>query len=225
MTAGIYAITNTQTGHRYVGSSKDTDQRWVDHRCDLRGGVHENPRLQNAWNKYGEDTFEFEVIEVLDSLDNRFEREQYWMDQRAEYNIAKVAGCDFGDHNRSLWADPEYRQRGLEQLELARNSPKMVQSCREASLKMWQNEDYRTRHAASMANPETRKKLSESHKGAVWSDERRANHKAALSSPETREKIRQAMVGRVASEETKAKMRATAARKRHLQQVQQSDVG
>lgn len=38
------------------------------HRWQLRNGTHDNKHLQNAWEKYGEDAFVFEVVrEVTDS--------------------------------------------------------------------------------------------------------------------------------------------------------------
>jgi group I intron endonuclease len=46
----------------YVGSSKRIPRRWKEHKRELRKGVHDNTKLQNAWNKYGESVFEFEVI-------------------------------------------------------------------------------------------------------------------------------------------------------------------
>ncbi len=48
-------------------------QRLNDHRSSLRRNDHKNVHLQRAWNKYGEENFEFEVLEtcVIDELDER----------------------------------------------------------------------------------------------------------------------------------------------------------
>ena len=63
MTSGIYSIRNVTSGKRYVGQSVDIKGRWFNgHRPALRSGRHSNPRLQNAWNKYGEDVFEHIVL-------------------------------------------------------------------------------------------------------------------------------------------------------------------
>lgn len=65
--SGIYTITNTINGKVYVGSSINVHSRWHHHRTYLRQGKHVNPKLQNAWNKYGESAFVFAILEeVLD---------------------------------------------------------------------------------------------------------------------------------------------------------------
>lgn len=84
---GIYIIINTVNNHRYVGSSVNIKRRLENHRADLRHNNHANAHLQNAWNKYGENSFIFSVLEKC-SKDNRFVREQYYVDiLKPEYNI------------------------------------------------------------------------------------------------------------------------------------------
>lgn len=78
-TSGIYKITCTANGRFYIGSSNNCNRRWITHRRDLRGNYHHNPHLQSAFNKYGEGSFTFEVIETVE-LQILFEREQYWLD-------------------------------------------------------------------------------------------------------------------------------------------------
>lgn len=77
---GIYKILNTVNGRMYVGSSKNLYNRGSDHLCELRGNRHINKRLQNAYNKYGEDSFIFEAIEYIDNVEEQYVREQYWLD-------------------------------------------------------------------------------------------------------------------------------------------------
>lgn len=62
MTSGVYVIKNTENGKFYIGSSAHVERRWRGHRSYLRRNVHDNDYLQNAWNKYGEDVFEFDII-------------------------------------------------------------------------------------------------------------------------------------------------------------------
>src|SRR5579884_2546151 len=67
---GIYAIVNTVTGERYIGSSSKITERFTDHRWNLRRGTHHSASLQKAWNTYGEDKFLFIILEeVLDIAD------------------------------------------------------------------------------------------------------------------------------------------------------------
>jgi group I intron endonuclease len=56
-------IRNIQNLKIYIGSSKNTQLRWKDHRSRLRRGSHSNDHLQAAWDCYGEEAFEFIVIQ------------------------------------------------------------------------------------------------------------------------------------------------------------------
>lgn len=63
---GIYKITNQASGLEYIGQTKERFSRrfWL-HRWQLRNNVHDNLWLQASFNKYGEDSFTFEVIRAL----------------------------------------------------------------------------------------------------------------------------------------------------------------
>jgi group I intron endonuclease len=63
--AVIYRITNMLNNKYYIGSAQSFERRSWQHKYDLKKGVHKNPRLQAAWNKYGEDAFVFEVLEAI----------------------------------------------------------------------------------------------------------------------------------------------------------------
>lgn len=63
--AVIYQITNMVNGKYYIGSAESFARREWQHKYDLKRGVHKNPRLQAAWNKYGADAFVFEVLEEV----------------------------------------------------------------------------------------------------------------------------------------------------------------
>ena len=62
MTVGVYRIINQSNGKVYVGQSVDVEDRIYKHKMALRGNYHKNDHLQKAWNKYGEDSFIFELI-------------------------------------------------------------------------------------------------------------------------------------------------------------------
>ena len=55
-------------GKKYVGSAVNFKRRRRKHRKSLRKGTHHSPHLQNAWNKYGEDNFKFDVLEYVEDL-------------------------------------------------------------------------------------------------------------------------------------------------------------
>lgn len=91
---GIYRIKNLINGKCYYGSSKEIEKRWKTHLNQLRNKKHINCILQNAWNKYGEDNFIFEIVEECE-LEKLFEVEQKYIDTCGDYNIGiKASGGD-----------------------------------------------------------------------------------------------------------------------------------
>lgn len=89
----IYEIKNVENNKRYIGSTIDLKSRRAAHFNFLRHNKHRSILLQNAFNKYGEKSFVFSVIEDNVIQDCLIEREQYWIDKlHPEYNVAKVAG-------------------------------------------------------------------------------------------------------------------------------------
>lgn len=76
--SGIYCIKNIINGKMYIGQSSDIYWRWTHHKSDLNHNRHHNSCLQNAWNKYKEDSFQFFIIETCEchQLD---ELEQEWI--------------------------------------------------------------------------------------------------------------------------------------------------
>lgn len=83
--AYIYKIENIKNGKVYIGSTKDYKRRFDQHKYMLKNKIHSNKHLQNAWNKYGEEIFKFEIVESV-SDDNQFDREQYYIDKYQPYD-------------------------------------------------------------------------------------------------------------------------------------------
>ena len=103
--SGIYEIRNIQNDYRYVGSAVDLDRRREGHFYDLRRERYPNSHLQRSYNKYGEDAFEFNVLEYCakEDLTKGGKREQYWIDTYIEFygwenmfNENPTAGSCFG---------------------------------------------------------------------------------------------------------------------------------
>lgn len=79
----------------YVGSTCSKDgfnDRFYRHRSRLRKNNHENSRLQNTYNKYGENQLVIEIIEECIKEDC-LAREQYWINKldsyKNGYNLAE----------------------------------------------------------------------------------------------------------------------------------------
>ena len=83
--SGIYKILCIGSGKPYIGSAVCLNSRWACHRNLLRNKKHSNKHLQNSWNKYGEDSFVFSVIENCPNNGLR-NREQYWIDLYKAYD-------------------------------------------------------------------------------------------------------------------------------------------
>jgi group I intron endonuclease len=77
--AVIYRITNMANGKFYIGSAESFARREWQHKYALRRNEHKNPRLQAAWNKYGEEMFVFEVIEEIAPDRNAFDIENTYL--------------------------------------------------------------------------------------------------------------------------------------------------
>lgn len=92
---GIYIIKNLRTNQKYCGSSYHIVRRLLDHSTKLKHNKHKNIKLQTAYNLYGENNFEFNVIEYCEDVTLQQEREQWYLDNiinwGKDYNNAKVA--------------------------------------------------------------------------------------------------------------------------------------
>ena len=65
---GIYKILNLVTNDFYIGSTSISFmRRFTQHRSDLRKGKHRNIHLQRAYNRDGEDNFEYQILEEIDN--------------------------------------------------------------------------------------------------------------------------------------------------------------
>lgn len=91
MKSGIYIITCLINNKVYIGRAKNWKNRIGQHKKDLESKRHPNYHLQNAYNKYGKENFNFELLEeylneefILPSMEN------YWC------NILQAHNPKFG---------------------------------------------------------------------------------------------------------------------------------
>ena len=94
---GIYKITNKINNFCYVGQSQRVKKRVAEHFRLLKLNKHPNPRLQNAYNKYGKDNFIWsleaicEDLRDLDTIENAFISGEARFLEPVFYNIADFA--------------------------------------------------------------------------------------------------------------------------------------
>lgn len=84
--SGIYIIKNKVNNKVYIGKTKKFSRRFFEHTKALNKGdlQQENEHFINAWNKYGEENFEFIIYEVISMNLFNFEelirnREYFWI--------------------------------------------------------------------------------------------------------------------------------------------------
>lgn len=80
--SGIYKITCKTNGRFYIGRSVNISKRFYQHKNKLKNRDHFNIIMQASYNKYGPDSFVYEVIctcpeEDLNSLE-QFYIDKYW---------------------------------------------------------------------------------------------------------------------------------------------------
>ena len=178
--SGIYKIINKINSNFYIGSSTDIQSRWYRHKLDLMRGVHPNKHLQNSWNKYGKDNFEFSIIELC-NINECIKREQYYIDTlHPEYNILQIAGSSIGY---------KHTPQELERLSNRKMGNKNL--------------------LGFIFSEESKIKMSESHKGKKLSEETRQKMRDSHSSPEARQQMSKANTGRKRSLESRLKQSAT----------------
>lgn len=108
---GVYKILNKVNFKFYIGSSVDIYKRWETHRLGLNSNSHQNEYLQNSWNKYKEENFEFLILESIQvkeyndvdklknallSLEQKYLDTTKCYDRKIGYNISPTAGSPLG---------------------------------------------------------------------------------------------------------------------------------
>lgn len=219
--SGVYLITNTVNGYVYVGSSVSLSERFSVHRSRLNLGKHSNPRLQAAWNKYGESSFTFSILEIVESTgesmkDKLLIVEKKWFDHygvgksKTCYNILEVPYSSLG---RKCTKEQRERmsmaqKKAMSSTERKQLSSRILSEYNKKQKGKPKSESHKQKISDSNLgrknSPETRRKMSEATKGKP-----KLSLRGRKASEETREKMRNKVIG----EDTRAKM-SIAAKKR-----------
>jgi group I intron endonuclease len=125
---GVYQIKCLVDSKVYIGSTtKSFYKRWSQWKTNLKHNKA-NRHLQNAYNKYGADNFEFTVIEVIENEADVLSREQYWMDYHQSY--LRENGYNFDRRAASgrtgtVTSEETKRKMSESQLRIGNRPPKM----------------------------------------------------------------------------------------------------
>lgn len=85
--SGIYRILNKINGNCYIGSSLNVEKRYKRHLSTLRHNSSRCSILQKAFNKYGEDNFEFQVILCCKPEYRLYYEQQLIRELNSQYNV------------------------------------------------------------------------------------------------------------------------------------------
>jgi len=183
-TSGIYSITNTVNGRRYVGSTRDYSSRIGTHFWLLRKGKHGNRNLQTDFNECGEAAFVAALIEQV-PIELLLDTEQKHLDKnKGGYNIyadshgrgakhSQETRAKIGDANRVRIFSQETRDKMSASGKVKVFSPEHIANMSASGM-------------GRIVSQETRDKIGAAHKGKIYSPETRAKMRAAQNARDKR---------------------------------------
>ena len=214
-TACVYLIRCFPTERCYVGSTSNKNERFASHKRLLVAGKHHSPYLQSSWAKYGEEQFEFSVLEAFfGEVEEKKEwlkaTEDKWILQlKPAFNVLEAAYSALGfKHPRESVERRAAMQRGK------KRDPELVERIAAKHRGKKMPRDVVERVAAAnrgrVKSPEEIQKLKLALTGKKKSAEHVAKMRAARlgfkHSDAAKEKNRIASTGRKHSPETRALM-------------------
>lgn len=184
--SAIYGIRHATSGRVYVGSATNLKARLRVHRNSLKKGAHHSRYLQAAWEKYGPDSFDFVVLEVVPEKSQLLERENAWItalqsaDPKHGFNMCPTAGSQLGmRHSPSVREKMSVSHAGKKKtaehqqaINAALKGRKLSAECKQKLAAV--------RTGTSMSE-DARAKMSESRKGKTATPEARAKISAAIT--------------------------------------------
>jgi group I intron endonuclease len=184
MARGIYKIINVVNNKFYVGSAVDFTARKRRHWWALRSQRHANKYLQAAWNKYGEESFKFLIVEELPEGADVLAAENVWLKEHVGKDHCYNLGTDaiafqlgMSGEKNAMWGKtfvhtPEAKAR------IAAASKSRIQSKEE-------KEKRRQTMKGHHVSTSTRAKISAtlSGQGNFWYGKKRPDHGSKVSKP------------------------------------------
>ena len=116
---GVYKITCNENKEFYIGSTNITFiSRWRNHKADLIKDNHYSKYMQNSFNKYGSESFTFQILEVCNSKEETWKKEQEYIDElQPKFNSCPTVNSFLG-----IKLSPREDQHTLKQIQAARDT-------------------------------------------------------------------------------------------------------
>jgi|688.fasta_scaffold441283_3 group I intron endonuclease len=168
LSSGVYMIKNIINGLVYIGSSNKMRHRRNQHFSCLRANKHSNNKLQNAFNKYGEENFFFSVLEIC-SENVLIEKEQFWIDffdackQNKGYNLEIRADRLIRDEETKRKISTNHKKHWLGKKFSAEHRKKMSEN----NCKFWENKKFNERHKQKISDSNKRKIMQIDQNGNI----------------------------------------------------------
>ena len=115
MAGGIYKIYSIATNESYYGSTNNFPRRFSEHKYLWRNGKG-NKKIRLLIEKYGNDNFEFQILECCESDEFEEKEKKYIEEDPRSLNVwvspfsPKYSGSTFGDTMRGKKRKPFYRK-------------------------------------------------------------------------------------------------------------------
>lgn len=168
---GIYSIENIINHKKYIGQSVNVEHRWYCHRSDLKNKKHDNDYLQKSWNKYGEENFQFRVLEQC-HRDMLNEKERYYIDLYNTMNRDYGYNLKSGGQDRNYVTDDVKKKISIANKKYYDEHPEAKTQKANAAYEQWQNPDVKAKILGEnngmygkTHSPEAREKISKAQKG------------------------------------------------------------
>lgn len=181
MKKGIYIIKNKTNGKVYIGQSQKLNQRYGVHLYRLKRKEHHNEILQRAFDKYGIDNLEYNILEEVSDEKLLNKREKYWIDFYGGINSDQV----YNLKDPLLNEHSDYVKNKMSKNNMGENNPNYGH---EWTTEMKKRESDRKK-GKSWEELYGEEKANEMKKNAAKSQEGRTH------SEETKDKIRQHNIG------------------------------
>lgn len=173
--SGIYRILNKINGNCYIGSSLNVEKRYKHHLSTLRHNSSRCSILQKAFNKYGEDNFEFQVILCCKPEYRLYYEQQLIRELNSQYNVF----TNVSDSPLRQFTFTEQSKLKMSIAHKGKNYQNSINTTYHWQIKVEffskeSKDKIRKAKQNTTLSQETIKKMSEAKKGKPWSEKRRA---------------------------------------------------